>query len=66
MGWIWYLISKRIGEQQAMDWEEFKKEYPEYFALKRFADENYTNDANLKYIKEMKERYNSQHKEHKI
>lgn len=30
-GWLYYRLQKKIGEEQAAEWEEFKKEHPEYF-----------------------------------
>lgn len=30
LGWIVYLIQKRIGEHQALDWKEFIKANPQY------------------------------------
>ena len=31
LGWIYYQIQKRIGEDQARDWKEFVAANPQYF-----------------------------------
>lgn len=31
LGWIYYQIQDRIGQEQARDWKQFQKEHPEYF-----------------------------------
>lgn len=30
-GWVYYRLQKKIDEEQATDWEDFKKEHSEYF-----------------------------------
>jgi len=35
MGILYWQITIRIGEQQAAEWEEFKKQHPEWFAVKK-------------------------------
>jgi hypothetical protein len=30
-GWIWYQIQDRIGVEQTVEWNKYKKDHPEYF-----------------------------------
>ena len=35
MGILYWQITIRIGEQQAIEWEEFKKQHAEWFVVKK-------------------------------
>ena len=62
LSWVYYQIQKNIGEEQARDWDEYKKEHPELFPKPLPVEKKSHitgSKEELKYVKEMWARHDA-------
>lgn len=66
-GWLYYRLQKKIGEEQAAEWEEFKKEHPEYFEKRKqtpFVCCGWTEQKIKEFLEGTWVRYNARHQQY--
>ena len=48
LGWLCYRLQKKIGENQQLEWEDWKRDHPQYFSTVRDDQHQIIEDAETK------------------